>query len=418
MANNRRSRRSGWILALVVVGTGIGGYLWYRAKKENSGPQYETTAVQRGTLTQVVTATGTLNPVVNVQVGCQVSGRISKIYVDYNSRVKAGQVIAEIDPRTYEAQVAQVTANLAQSKANLELQQVEAKRSTQLFKNKLISASDYDTAIANLHEAQAAVKIQEAALKNAEANMGYCKIYSPVDGVVISRNVNVGQTVAASFNTPTLFQIANNLAQMEIDADVDEADIGGVKKGQSVDFTVDAYPDRTFHGMIKQVRDAPITNNNVVTYDAVISVTNADFSLKPGMTADVSIVVAKDKNVVEIPNAALRFQPPGLAEAGTDDPGARASSARGGRRGRFGHRGGRGAVEHSSPMHTVYVMPSNSTGGAAQLEPVQIRTGITDNIDTEVLSGLKPGELVVSGLKIPGLSSDRPRNPFTMRRRF
>ena len=175
--------------------------------------------------------------------------------------------------------------------------------------NKLISSSDYDTAIATLHEAEATVQIKEASLHNAEANLGYCKILSPVDGVVISRAVELGQTVASSFSTPTLFQIANDLTKMQIDTAVDEADIGGVKQGESVDFTVGAYPNRTFHGVITQVRNAPTTVNNVVTYDTVIGVTNSDYSLKPGMTASVSIVVARHNHVLEIPNAALRFEP-------------------------------------------------------------------------------------------------------------
>ena len=183
----------------------------------------------------------------------------------------------------------------------------EAQRSANLFTNKLISSSDYDTAIATLHEAEATVKIQEASLSNTTANLGYCKIRSPVDGVVISRSVDLGQTVASSFNTPTLFQIANDLTKMQIDSSVAEADIGGVMEGQDVDFTVDAYPNRTFHGVVTQVRNAPTTVNNVVTYDCVIGVTNADYNLKPGMTANVSIIVAQHNDVLEIPNAALRF---------------------------------------------------------------------------------------------------------------
>ena len=195
---------------------------------------------------------------------------------------------------------------------------MEAKRSSELFTNKLISSSDHDTAIATLHEAEATVQIKEALLHTAEANLGYCKILSPVDGVVISRAVELGQTVASSFNTPTLFQIANDLTKMQIDTAVDEADIGGVKKGESVDFTVGAYPNRTFHGVITQVRNAPTTVNNVVTYDTVIGVTNSDYSLKPGMTASVSIVVARHNQVLEIPNAALRFEPLDMAAVETN----------------------------------------------------------------------------------------------------
>ena len=255
----------------------------------------------------MVTATGTLNPVVNVTVGSQVSGRITKLNVDFNSIVKSNEVIAEIDPSTYEAQLSQVEANLANAKANLELQQANLQRAEKLYTNNLIAGADYDTAVATRDEAAAQVQIQQASVTNATANLGYCKILSPVDGVVISRAVDLGQTVASSFSTPTLFQIANDLTKMQIDTSVAEADVGGVLEGQDVDFLVDAYPNRTFHGVVTQVRNAPTTVNNVVTYDCVIGVTNADYKLKPGMTANVSIIVAQRQNALTIPNGALRF---------------------------------------------------------------------------------------------------------------
>ena len=422
MAENHRKRWLLWGSVIVIVIMGVG--IWYFRRGRADAPQYETEAVKRGDLMQVVTATGTLNPVTNVTVGCQVSGKISKIFVDYNSEVTNGQLIAQIDPQRYEAQVAQASADLANAKANLELQRVEARRSAELFTNRLVSVSDYDTALANLHEAQATVQIKEAALNDAKANLGYCDIYSPVDGIVISRNVDVGQTVAASLQSPTLFQIANSLKQMQIDAAVDEADIGGVSEGQAVDFTVDAYPNRTFHGRVTQVRNAPTTSNNVVTYDTVIGVNNADLKLKPGMTATVSIIIADLKNVLEIPNAALRFKPPELAAGpGQGGPPA-ARRANGGPRS-FGQRPGgfgRGFAggEHSEQpvTHTVYAM-TTSADGKTELKPIQITTGITDNINTQVLSGLKEGEQIVTGLAIPGLeSAEGPRNPFAFRRRF
>lgn len=414
-----------WVIIIVALAV-IAGGIWHFMRGKNGAPQFQTTVVGRGDLTQVVTATGTLNPVVNVTVGSQVSGIITKLYVDFNSIVQSNEVIAEIDPSTYEATVEQVQANLANAKANLELQQVEAQRSANLFTNKLISSSDYDTAIATLHEAEATVKIQEASLRNATANLGYCKIRSPVDGVVISRAVDLGQTVASSFNTPTLFQIANDLTKMQIDTAVDEADIGGVKNGQTVDFTVDAYPNRTFHGIVSQVRNAPTTVNNVVTYDTVIGVTNADYSLKPGMTASVSIVVAQKNDVLEIPNAALRFEPVDMAMVETNMPGPagvqNTNSGNGARadfRGkRRGGRGTHGSGEHST-VHTVYVLINNPAGKDARLRAVEVKAGITDNIDTEVLSGLKEGDEVVTGLAIPGLdASQGANNPFAPRRRF
>src|SRR5208282_2014442 len=222
------------------------------------------------------------------------------------------------------ALVEQATADLANAKANLELQQVEAKRSSDLFTNKLISGSDYDAAVANLHEAEATVQIKQASLENANANLGYCKIRSPVDGIVILRAIDLGQTVASSFNTPTLFQIANDLTKMQIDSSVAEADVGGIVEGQSVDFTVDAYPYRNFKGIVTQVQNSPTTVNNVVTYDCVIGVTNSDYKLKPGMTANVSIVIAQREDALIIPNSALRFRPPDTAivQTNTIVPGA------------------------------------------------------------------------------------------------
>ena len=282
-----------WVIILLIVGVGIAGGVWYLKHSKNAAPQYETVTVGRDDLTQTVTATGTLNPVVNVQVGCQVSGIISKINVDFNSTVSSNEIIAQIDPSTYQAAVEQAQADLANSRANLELQQIETRRSAELFTNNLLSSSDYDTAVATLHEAEATVKIKQAVVDTAVANLSYCAIRSPVAGVVISRSVDVGQTVASSFNTPTLFQIANDLTKMQIDSNVAEADVGGIADGQSVDFTVDAYPYSIFHGLVTQVRNSPTNANNVVTYDCVVGVTNSDYKLKPGMTANISFIIAQ-----------------------------------------------------------------------------------------------------------------------------
>jgi HlyD family secretion protein len=426
MAKYGRSRWGRRLTIVVVLLAAAGSAIWYFRKHEGKGPTYTTEKVERGDLTQTVTATGTLNPVVNVTVGSQVSGRICKLNADFNSMVKSNQVIAEIDPSTYQASLEQAKADLANARANAELQRAEAKRSSELFKDKLISSSDYDTAIATLHEAEATAQIKEALLHNAEANLGYCKILSPVDGVVISRAVELGQTVASSFNTPTLFQIANDLTKMQIDTAVDEADIGGVKKGESVDFTVGAYPNRTFHGIITQVRNAPTTVNNVVTYDTVIGVTNSDYSLKPGMTASVSIFVARHHHVLEIPNAALRFEPLDTAMVETNtvvtDRGQNANSNHREKSdnpsGRLGSQGAGERGEHS-PVHTVYLLSGDAAGKDPRLEAVQVKTGITDNIHTEVLSGLKEGDPIVTGLAIPGLArAPGTRNPFGFSHRF
>jgi HlyD family secretion protein len=297
----------GILLGLALIAAG--GY-WYGVRTHEPAPEYQSAAVGRGELTQVVTATGTLNPVTNVTVGSQISGIIQKLYADWNSKVKANQIVAQLDPSTYKAAVAQAEGDLANTKANLELARIQAKRATELFSNKLISESDYDTTAATLHQAQAMVQIKQASLDNAKINLDRCTIYSPVDGTVISRNVDIGQTVAASLSAPTLFVIANDLTQMQIDSNVSEADIGNVEEGQAVSFTVDAFPDRKFTGKVRQIRNSPTTVQNVVTYDTVIDVGNPDLKLRPGMTANASIITAQRTNVLRIPNVALRFKPP------------------------------------------------------------------------------------------------------------
>jgi HlyD family secretion protein len=413
MAENRSRSWMTWGIVITVALVIIGGGIWYFHGGQADAPNYQTVAVTRGELIKLVTATGTLNPVTNVTIGCQVSGRISKLYVDFNSPVTNGQLIAEIDPRTYQAAMEQASADLANANANLELQQVEAQRSGQLFTNQLVSVSDYDTAVANLHEAEAMVKIKQASLDNAKANLGYCKIFSPVDGTVISRDVDVGQTVAASLQSPTLFQIANDLTKMQIDSSVAEADVGGVAEGQEVIFTVDAYPDRTFHGTVTQVRNSPTTVNNVVTYDCVVGVTNSDYKLKPGMTANVSITVAQRENALIIPNGALRFRPPDNAVVLTNSVVTQtAPSTNGGNfaRGPGGRRGGgRGRGERPA-VHVVYVL--SGTGNDAKLQMVQIRAGISDGISTEVLSGLDEGAPVVTGTASTGTQTATTSNPF------
>src|SRR5262245_46477271 len=259
MGTDRKINWGKWITLLLVLAAIGGGAYWYVNSHHESGTEFQTASVTRGDLTQVVTATGQLGPVVNVQVGSQISGIIKKLQVDYNSVVKSNQVIAEIDPSTYEVNVLKAQAELANAKANLALAEVQAHRADELFTNNLISASDHDTAKAQLLQAQAQVQSDEASLRNANVQLSYCTVYAPVDGVVISRNVDVGQTVAAGFNTPTLFVIANDLSKMQIDALVSEADIGGVATNQDVNFTVDAYPYRTFHGKVGQVRYGPST---------------------------------------------------------------------------------------------------------------------------------------------------------------
>lgn len=427
MSGGQKSSWWKWLIALVVLaGAGGGWYWWWDGREE--APRFQVAAVTRGDITQVVTATGQLNPVINVEVGSQISGIIQKLFVDFNSTVKSNQVIAQLDPATYQANVHSAEGDLANAEAVLELAQVDARRNTQLFQDKLIAQSDYDKSVATLHQAEAQVRIKTAALERARVDFDRCTILAPVDGVVISRNVDVGQTVAASLQAPTLFVIANNLAKMQIDANVAEADVGGVSVGQDVDFTVDAFPYETFHGKVVQVRNAPITVQNVVTYDTVISVDNPELKLKPGMTANVSIVLARRHDVVRVPNAALRFRPPeaALAEMKTNAV-ARAAATPGGgeRRGGAGMRGGggRGAGgpgssrggEQRLANRTVYALAG--AGPKAAPEAVPIQTGISDGINTEVVRGLSEGQSVITAsYSADNAGSPGPSNPFGMRR--
>lgn len=444
MAKNGSSRWWKWVLILLVAAGAIGGGVWYFTRNSSSGDQYQIVAVTRGDLTQAVSATGQLNPVVNVQVGSQISGRINKLYVDYNSEVKSNQVIAEIDPSSYQSAVLRAEAEVANSKANLALAQVQSRRAASLYTNNLISASDYDTTMAQAQQAEAQIKSAEANLANAKVDLSRCTIYAPVDGVVISRNVDVGQTVAASFNTPTLFLIANDLGKMQIDALVSEADIGGVTIGQSANFSVDAYPYRTFHGKISQIRYGAITNQNVVNYDCVISVANDDLKLLPGMTATISIVLAQRNGVIKVPNSAFRFKPPEVIATETNKLAKAASASEsampgGGQRDSGRNRGGPGGggpgnggpggmgAEKRAPggaggaprprperagPRTVYVV-SGGTSRNPVLKAVQVKTGISDGVSTEILEGLNEGDQIVTGLiASTSGSAARPSSPF------
>src|SRR4029450_618782 len=377
-----------------------------RQCRNGGAANYQTATITRGPITQAVTATGTLNPMVNVQVGSQVSGNISKLFVDFNSQVKAGEVVAQIDPALFQATVTQAEGDLANAQAALELAKVNAKRTQDLFAKKTSSEADVDQAMATLHQAEANVKIKLGALDKAKADLDHCTITSPIDGVVISRNVDVGQTVAASLQAPVIFAIANDLTKMQIDANVAEADVGVVKVDQNVDFTVDAFPMETFHGKVVQVRNAPITVQNVVTYDTVIGVSNPDLKLKPGMTANVSIVIAHKDDVLQIKTAALRYRPPDATPVET----RRTGTSRMGR-----PAGGRSGGVHEGAERTVYVLPS----GASRPQPAQIKTGISDGIVTEVVEGLKEGGRVVTAeLSSTAAASSPATNPFGGARRF
>jgi HlyD family secretion protein len=391
-----------WIAVILII-AGAGGW-WYLKLNRKDETQYLAVTVARGDMTEFVTATGTLNPVLNVTVGSQVSGNIAKLYADWNSPVKANQIVAQIDAALYQASVHQAEGDLASTKAALELAQLTAKRKQDLVTEHAAPQADLDNALATLHQAEAAIIMKQANLEQAQVNLEHCTIYSPVDGIVISRSVDVGQTVAAAMNAPVLFLIANDLTKMQIDTNVAEADVGNIELGQDVDFTVDAFPYRTFHGKVVQNRNAPVTVQNVVTYDVVISVANPDLKLKPGMTATLNIIIQHRENVMLVPNAALRFHPvdaplipnPGtktVAPTPTPPPSKHAAST------------GR-ALKRD---RTIYVMPK----GGGKPWPVPVKLGITDGVNTEITDGIKEGDLVVTGVVAPQTSSSQsPANPF------
>lgn len=309
------------LIALVLISAlCAGAYLIF--KSDDSGQNFMTEKISKGDIVQSITATGTVNAVTTVLVGTQVSGTINNIFVDFNSPVKKGQLIAQIDPAIFEAQMEQARANVLSAKANVEKSDVvlaDAKRTLsrqkELFARDLISRSDldaagtaFDTTVTQLTASKAQLSQARAALRIAETNLRYTRIVSPVNGIVVSKNVDIGQTVAASFQTPTLFNIAQDLTKMQIDTSVAEADIGKIEVGLPVEFTVDAYPDSPFNGSVSEIRNAPTTVQNVVTYDVVVKVDNPELRLKPGMTANVSIVVSSRNDVLRIPNRALRFR--------------------------------------------------------------------------------------------------------------
>jgi HlyD family secretion protein len=393
----------------VLIGVlGTGGYVFWNGDQK-APVRYKTAKIERGTVTQVVTATGTLNPVVTVQVGSQVSGNIKTLFVDFNSVVKAGQVVAQIDPTPFQTAVMQMEANLqnalgglARARADLALQKLNFNRAKVLFAQQLNAEQDvdnartaYETSQANLQIAEAQIKQAQAQLDTAKVNLEYTTISSPVNGIVISRNVDVGQTVAASFQAPVLFTIAKDLTKMQVDTNVSESDIGGITEGKPATFVVDAYPNQLFKGRVTQVRNAPITIQNVVTYNVVIGVDNTDLQLRPGMTANVSIILASREDVLRIPSQALRFKP-SLVKADDKAGSSQVSAAdkRGGG-GKGGLPGGGGQDAKATP--TAW-LPHPSGEPTA----VKVKTGITDGTYTELVEGpLKEGDEVIIGLSKP-----------------
>jgi HlyD family secretion protein len=393
------------IAILVLAGTGYGFWRWGSSPKESP---YVTMPVQRGNVTQVVSSTGTLQAVVTVLVGSQISGTIDKLFADFNTKVKAGQVVAQLNQDKFKAAVDQARANLLAAESNLakaKVSVVDAQRTLQrnreLRKRDLMAQSEldaaqtaYDAALAQLEVNKAQTAQAQAALNQAMVDLNNTVIRSPVDGIVISRNVDVGQTVAASLQAPTLFTIANDLAKMEVHTNVDEADVGNVSEGQEVTFTVDAFPARRFRGRVHQVRNAPTVVQNVVTYDAVVRIDNKELLLKPGMTANVQFLVNRKEDVLTIPNMAMRFKPPDQKNEAQEllrQEQSRAAPTVGARRtsrspgGGGGGRGGR--------RITIYVL------SAGKAEPVEVQLGITDGSKTEVRDGeLREKDAVIIGM--------------------
>ncbi len=333
---------------------------------------YETAKVERATISNSVTATGTIEPVNKVEVGTQVSGIISKIYVDYNSIVKKGQVIAELDKINLESELASAKANLASSKSELDYQETNYKRMKALHDKGFISDDDFDIADLSYKKAKEAYLVQLQTVQKAQTNLGYATITSPIDGVVLSKDVEEGQTVAASFSTPTLFTIARDLTDMQVVANVDEADIGNVRDGQRVTFTVDAFPDDTFEGRVKQVRQQGEEESNVVTYEVVISAPNNDLKLKPQLTANVNIYTEEIENVVSVPAKALRFSP--SKEMMNDGE----------------------KIKDCNATNKLWIKEANI------LKAYPVKTGITNGIRTQILEGVKEGTTVITNAKAKG----------------
>lgn len=378
------------ILALLLLGLVAGGIYYYlQSKKPKLEEIYKQQEITQGDIAQSVSANGTLNPVTLVNVGTQVSGLVKRIYVDFNDQVKKDQVLLQLDDALLTAQIAQTEGNLRNAQAALELAQANEARTRKLYAQEYMSRQDLDTAVEALKSARAQVDTVRGQLRRDQTNLGYSVIRSPVSGVVINRAVDVGQTVASSFQTPTLIQIAQDLSKMQIDSSFAEADIGNIRVGQQVKFNVDAFPNRSFEGVVRQLRLNPTVTSNVVTYNVVVAVDNPEQILLPGMTAYVNIEVARHENVLRVPNAALRFRPKQDESQNGDTP-------RGNGQGRNGQ-GRKKSGKDNSASGKVYVIRDG------KLTPVRVSVGISDGRYTEINSkGLKVNDLVIINENLPG----------------
>lgn len=402
-----------WIVGALALALLAGGGGWWKSRTDagSGATNYQTEVLARGDIVQTVTANGALGAVQTVEVGSEVSGKIVELFADFNSAVTNGQVLAKLDASTYERQLEQAQAEMESAQASLKLAEANFRRAKELRDLELVSQADFDQAEASLAQSRASLRMREASLRKVEVDLEKTTIFSPMDGMVISRAVDVGQTVAASLNAPVLFKLAQDLRRMRIEAQISEADVGDVAEGQRVSFTVDAFPAQTFTGVVSQVRFEPVTVQNVVNYIAIVDVDNSGLKLRPGMTANAAIETARRENVLRLPNAALRFRPqedvvaeeepkdsmpppPDLAEGpppgGPDGPGAETGARRGPGRGRPDRAAG--AVR--ADRRTVYI-----ASGPGSLAARTVVTGITDGSWTEVRGpGLNEGDVVVTGV--------------------
>ena len=363
-------KRTKIILALLALLIVAGIIATVANKGKNEVINFQTTQVEPGDISTTITATGTIEPVKTVDVGTQVSGIVKRLYVDYNSVVKRGQVIAELDRTNLLSDLSSMQAHLRSAQIELDYQKKNYARYAELKQKDLVSLQEYDVALENYRKAQESVRIAQQDVARAKTNLSYATVYSPIDGVVIGKSVEEGQTVASSFSTPSICRIAKDLTDMQCIAKVDEADIGEVREGQRVTFTVDAYPDDVFSGSVKQVRQNPVTTNNVVTYEVVISAPNADFKLKPGLTANITIYTMERSGVMSVPAAALRFTP----EASV-----------------FGKKY---VIKDTTAEHKLWTLDGNV------LTAHKVEIGVTDGTRTEVIGGMKEGSTVIQSFEI------------------
>ena len=362
----------------------------------------ETTKVRKGAINTEVTATGTIEALKTVEVGTQVSGIINKIYVDFNSHVKAGQLLAELDRKPLITVMEVASASLDNAKAELTYQTANYNRMKALIDKKLVAESDYDLALYNYEQAKTAMKTAQSNYDKAKINLDYAYIHSPIDGLVLNRAVDEGQTVAASFNTPTLFTIANDLTRMQVEASVDEADIGQIKLNQRVEFNVDAYPDENFDGVVTQIRLQPVVTSNVVTYTVIVQASNPDKKLMPGMTANITVIIAEAKDACLIPSKVLRFKPDSAIVLAYNKSVIEKPELRGSNTTTQNLQGRKSSEMPDSNYNNVnrsVVWVKTGNG----IHPVSIKTGIDNEIDVQVLSGLKEGEEVVTAISAPTL---------------